>query len=46
MLRVEVDSPGKDYNSGPLSFNRRMLVDNKQFHKDIMAAKKQHADND
>lgn len=25
-------------------FNRRMLADNKQFHKDIMAAKKQHAD--
>lgn len=25
-------------------FNRRMLQDNKQFHKDIMAAKKQHAD--
>lgn len=25
-------------------FNRRMLEDNKQFHKDIMAAKKQHAD--
>lgn len=25
-------------------FNKRMLEDNKQFHKDIMAAKKQHAD--
>lgn len=25
-------------------FNRRMLADNKQFYKDIMAAKKQHAD--
>lgn len=25
-------------------FNRRMLQDNKQFHKDIVAAKKQHAD--
>lgn len=25
-------------------FNRRTLADNKQFHKDIMAAKKQHAD--
>jgi hypothetical protein len=25
-------------------FNRRMLADNKQLHKDIMAAKKQHAD--